>query len=508
MDPFTTLQMAFEQRNRTLSNSSNDDIDSIDRRKVARYREKVNVEYDNPCLTRTDDSPLLMMEENSCFETGQEDETEGEGRVEEDGWVIGGGNAVDADIGLNATDDEEHDEPEVFLYPSAPITVSDAYKEIKRFVLLTNLSQTHRRLLVKLLNKFLPTENKLHNKRLNKYLNRSGAFKYETGQLRTPDTVTEICNAGVSDTVVHVVKRNMPLILNWPHQVKTYLPCDITNSKIYKRDFKPNENHLTIMLHQDTIPVLSTKHTSFYVISGTLLEILPSLRDYAKNKLLLCIAHSCKDPDLNMLLEDLVKTLVSLKTNGLMVQYEAIYGQDNQLFSLHAVKYLPNQVDNHSALFASGCFADESSLGYLKKLRTSTRHIAYNIFSQYLMTHSIDEENNEALSVEDIFVKQKLDQSTLINRETLAKFTPHLKMSFEQRTNKTFSNLPGFARYRRGLMQFHSLIYQRLKTRISFVVSIKNDNCMYTKKCYASVILYFEYNNCDVCVCKNVPLWG
>ncbi|CAF1637580.1 unnamed protein product, partial [Didymodactylos carnosus] len=47
MDPFTTLQMAFEQRNRTLSNSSNDDIDSIDRRKVARYREKVNVEYDN-----------------------------------------------------------------------------------------------------------------------------------------------------------------------------------------------------------------------------------------------------------------------------------------------------------------------------------------------------------------------------------------------------------------------------------------------------------------------------
>ncbi|CAF1171759.1 unnamed protein product [Didymodactylos carnosus] len=434
MDPFTILKMAFEQRNRTLSNSNDDDVDSIDRRKVARYREKVNVEYDNPCLTRTDDSPLLMMEENSCSETGHEDVTEGEGR----------------------------------------------------------------------------------------------------------------------------------------------------------RDFKPNENHLTIMLHQDAIPVLSTKHTSFYVISGTLLEIPPPLRDYAKNKLLLCIVHSCKDPDLNMLLEDLVKTLVSLKTNGLMVEYEgdeyrfnirlqlnkadlpcrtipetrrvyypyspieapprthagfvecariadrrlletkrlssvngvkgtspllrlysnvqehavydymhlcSIYGQYNQLFSLHAVKYLPNQIDNHSALFASGCFADESFLGCLKKLRTSTRRIAYNIFSQYLMTHSMDEENNEALSVEDIFVKQKLDQSTLINRETLAKFTPHFKMSFEQRTNKTFSNLPVFARYRRGLTQFHSLIYQRLKIRISFVVSIKNDNCMYTKKCYASVILYFEYNN-------------
>ncbi|CAF1528860.1 unnamed protein product [Didymodactylos carnosus] len=68
--------MAFKQHNRTLSNSSNDDADSIDRRKAARYREKLNADYDNPRLRRIDDPTLLMIEANSASESEHEDENE------------------------------------------------------------------------------------------------------------------------------------------------------------------------------------------------------------------------------------------------------------------------------------------------------------------------------------------------------------------------------------------------------------------------------------------------
>lgn len=93
-----------------------------------------------------------------------------------------------------------------------------------------------------------------------------------------------------------------------------------------------------------------------------------------------------------------------------------IYGDEKlQLYSLHAHKYLIEQVLSHGALFAHGCFGDESFLGILKRSRRGNRRIPHQILKSYLLRDCILNDEHAKTTVNNIFLDEKIFDKSYLN---------------------------------------------------------------------------------------------
>ncbi|CAF1547127.1 unnamed protein product, partial [Didymodactylos carnosus] len=63
------------------------------------------------------------------------------------------------------------------------------------------------------------------------------------------------------------------------------------------------------MIHTDGMNIVTTKLKKFYVVTGTVIEIPPPLREYSKNKLLFSLYLSENEPTAKLLFSRLVAEL-------------------------------------------------------------------------------------------------------------------------------------------------------------------------------------------------------
>ncbi|CAF1646197.1 unnamed protein product [Didymodactylos carnosus] len=180
----------------------------------------------------------------------------------------------------------------------------------------------------------------------------------------------------------------------------------------------------------------------------------------------------------------------------------SVYGPRSELYSVHAHKYLPNQVEENGALFSTGCFGDESFLGVLKKFRKGNIRIPYQIFKSYLL-RDLSYNEQQPLSLDDVFTKSKIYDTSYINKNIQATYMNDFKTTFNTLFQQTVDKNILYCRLNRGLVKFNSLLYSRIGSHLSNIISFETIHCKQQKrKCYGAVIWYFQYQFIDYAFIK------
>jgi hypothetical protein len=184
-----------------------------------------------------------------------------------------------------------------------------------------------------------------------------------------------------------------------------------------------------------------------------------------------------------------------------------VYGDEKlELYSLHAHKYLFQQVMSHGALFTHACFGDESFLGSLKRSRRGNVRIPYQIFKSYLLRDYQFSEEQSTTTINSIFVDEKIyDKSYLdpnVHRDYFTDFKNLYQIQFNAIIDDTFSL---YCRLLRGMVKFNSLLYNRMGSQLNNIISFKNNQCPAKKsKCYAVLIWYFEHQSTSYAYIKHL----
>ncbi|CAF3097655.1 unnamed protein product [Rotaria socialis] len=196
-----------------------------------------------------------------------------------------------------------------------------------------------------------------------------------------------------------------------------------------------------------------------------------------------------------------VKPLLNKYREDISVVYQ---DEKLHLYSLHAHKYLVEQVLSHGALFAHGCFGDESFLGTLKRSRTWNRRIPFQIFKSYLLRDWELNQEHTKTTVNSIFIDEKIFDKSFVNLNVhddyFNDFQVLYKIQFKEAMNENFSL---YCRFQRGIVKFSSLLYSRIGSQLANIVSFKNASCPVKKhKCFAIIIWYFHYESTNYAFIK------
>ncbi|CAF4491093.1 unnamed protein product [Rotaria sp. Silwood2] len=184
-----------------------------------------------------------------------------------------------------------------------------------------------------------------------------------------------------------------------------------------------------------------------------------------------------------------------------------VYNDDKlQLYSLHAHKYLPKQVLSHGALFAHGCFGDESFLGTLKRSRRGNIRVPYQIFKSYLLRDSQYNEEQSTMTIDKLFIDEKIYDDSYLSIKVRQDYFVEFKKLYLHLFNETINtDFPLFCRFVRGTLKFNSLLYSRIGSRLSNIVSFKHNRCPVSKsKCFGILIWYFSYRSKNYAFIKRL----
>ncbi|CAF1242568.1 unnamed protein product, partial [Didymodactylos carnosus] len=219
------------------------------------------------------------------------------------------------------------------LYENGDIHVSEAISSICNYIAECKLNYLQQKKLIDLIYLLIPKDNKLNRRKLSKQLNKP--FIYKTlcnncthelnltsnvcsntcklnSKERNEEGVIEQCINDLKSSISDVAQRNLHLITTYPSEVERLLPNDILNADIYKRETSTNSLYISLQLHSDGIDLMTTKHKNCYLTTGTILEIPPSIRDLAKNKILLSLYIGKKQPSIELMYGTLIEDLISL----------------------------------------------------------------------------------------------------------------------------------------------------------------------------------------------------
>lgn len=206
------------------------------------------------------------------------------------------------------------------LYEGAPVMAKFYHKQLFEFANSVRLDVKAMNKLLKLIDSALPHPNNL----VKSYKKLTSIFQLSSSFLET--TVCVICSniidlnnhcsytcqqneleRRVGDIIefvsmdqskkqlVDVIRRNKHLIIDYPRLVDETLPCDIMTRSIYRKKRKNKQLLLdqrypvTLMLHIDGFPVVhwTKKHT--WLVTGSIIEIPPCLRENQINMLLISL---------------------------------------------------------------------------------------------------------------------------------------------------------------------------------------------------------------------------
>ncbi|CAF3566635.1 unnamed protein product [Rotaria socialis] len=286
------------------------------------------------CSDHVDNIDPQEDEVNNYFNqlnTANDDEYRSHGSSYEDSSIIDSEYETESDSDLDCFTDDDDDG--TLLYQDGSISLYQAYKAIKKFIIKCNLSYTNILNLILLILFLLPVGHGLSKLGILRCYKKKENFFYNTlcincnhevqptdgkcsstcnfyGKQRTNDSVTELAEANIVDRIKNVVKRNLPLITEYQQRAHLLLPNDILNSVAYQQIHKDSIfNRLTLTIHADGIQLVTTKRKKFYAVTGTILEIPPPHREYARNKLLFVLYFSENEPTPSIIYDNLCQQM-------------------------------------------------------------------------------------------------------------------------------------------------------------------------------------------------------
>jgi hypothetical protein len=213
--------------------------------------------------------------------------------------------------------EQQLDEP---LYDGAPVTFKCYHKQILEFGNSLRLNDSDMNKLLKLIGNALPTGNKLlktHKKVVSIFQDTSsfsevlrcikcrqiiGNNNYcsliceKNGlQRRVCDIIEQVSIDRSNTQLIEIIRRNKHLILNYPELVDKLLPCDVMTRLVYQEKRKylqtisTDTYSITLMLHIDGASIVrwAKKHT--WLVTASIVEIPPPLRENQFNLLLLSL---------------------------------------------------------------------------------------------------------------------------------------------------------------------------------------------------------------------------
>ncbi|CAF2984155.1 unnamed protein product [Rotaria sp. Silwood2] len=232
---------------------------------------------------------------------------------------------------------QEVDEP---LYNGASITFRCYHKQILEFGNLVKLNDSNMSKLLKLIDNALPIGNKLvkSNKKLVSIFQEHSSFtkvlkctkcleivnnnnccsitcEQNQTQRRVGDIIEHLSVGRSNKQLIEIIRRNKQLILNYPQLVEKLLPCDVMTRLVYhkkKKNLQTISNNMfpiTLMLHIDSTPIVhwTKKHT--WLVTASIVEIPPPLRENQFNLLLLSLWNGPVKPDADSLLNEVCDTI-------------------------------------------------------------------------------------------------------------------------------------------------------------------------------------------------------
>ncbi|CAF1497992.1 unnamed protein product [Didymodactylos carnosus] len=218
------------------------------------------------------------------------------------------------DIILSDLDEQEaalENENDV-LYECGTLTLCEGYKAIRTFVIKCNLAFTQVLLLISLLFYLLPNGHKLRRLCIVNSLRKREDFIYETVCVFCHESIDPLIgdcqlNCPLNAFIVYCNKKSG---VNYPKRAHVLLPNDMINGLVYKQlHINVKHNPLTLMLHADGMNIITTKLKKFYVVSATIVELPPPLREYSRNKLLLHLYLSDNEPTAAVLFDRLTSNI-------------------------------------------------------------------------------------------------------------------------------------------------------------------------------------------------------
>jgi hypothetical protein len=118
---------------------------------------------------------------------------------------------------------------------------------------------------------------------------------------RLPVHVGELYTADVEKQVKIVAENHLSLIANYTQNFHL-IPCDIPNSRIFRRlPHTSNEKHLTLLLQTDGAPLIKLGTKSLWPIQASIVEIPPPVRDYESAVMVLGAWLGSVHPDRELL---------------------------------------------------------------------------------------------------------------------------------------------------------------------------------------------------------------
>ncbi|CAF3091060.1 unnamed protein product [Rotaria sp. Silwood2] len=232
---------------------------------------------------------------------------------------------------------EQEDEP---LYTGAPVTFKSYHKQILEIGNSVKLSDSNMNKLLQLIGNALSIENKLlrsYKKLLTAFkitstFNQELKCKYCLRIIDKTNSCSIICKQDkcqrrIGDVIEHVsvnrsygqlieiIRRNKHLILDYPQIANNLLPCDVISGSTYQEKRKNLKSlngtySVTLMIHIDGFQLVHWTKKYTWLVTASIAEIPPPLRENKLNMLLLSLWYnSSVKPDANSLLDEICDTI-------------------------------------------------------------------------------------------------------------------------------------------------------------------------------------------------------
>ncbi|CAF4153181.1 unnamed protein product [Rotaria sp. Silwood2] len=206
--------------------------------------------------------------------------------------------------------------------------------------------------------------------------------------------------------------------------------------------------------------------------------------------------------------------------------FASLYGSCKELFSVHCLVHLWQQVEQHGGLAYHSLYASESCLQVFQKLAHGSIVLAEQMAFWWCIFRQI--RSREVQYYPSLLTDEQLINDSFIDFNKLNNYTQEFNLVYMQ----TFSELPNsslkyHSRYKRGLIIYHSLSYNRCQNSNSYnteVMSNRTTTCITPSRIrkvprgatniqtFDDDLDCYEYDECDVDenfpIVREVPIYN
>ncbi|CAF1171682.1 unnamed protein product [Adineta steineri] len=174
--------------------------------------------------------------------------------------------------------------------------------------------------------------------------------------------------------------------------------------------------------------------------------------------------------------------------------FSSIYDTCKELFSVHALCHLWQQVKDHGGLAYHSLFATESCLQHFAKLAHGTVALGQQICFWWCIFSQIN--SKQVQYTPKLLLDEYLIEDNFLDYQLLKNYQQEFDLVYYQMFNKLpDESMKYYCRYRRGMSHYHSFMYTRRKTSNSYSISVNVYTDHGESNLYYGQILFFFYVN-------------